>query len=83
MWEPRRLTTLWAFTACYRDSLTLTMAMFMKCSFDLQRRVVRRQSHVSEEHISFIFDPEDGDNMFLRTTRCYNPESRALRQDNQ
>jgi hypothetical protein len=22
MWEPRRLTTLWAFTACYRDSIT-------------------------------------------------------------
>jgi hypothetical protein len=22
MWEPRRLTTLWAFTACYRDSYT-------------------------------------------------------------
>jgi hypothetical protein len=21
-WEPRRLTTLWAFTACYRDSFT-------------------------------------------------------------
>jgi hypothetical protein len=21
MWEPRRLTTLWAFKACYRDSL--------------------------------------------------------------
>jgi hypothetical protein len=20
MWEPRRLTTLWAFTACYRDN---------------------------------------------------------------
>jgi hypothetical protein len=20
MWEPRRLTTLWAFTACYRDT---------------------------------------------------------------
>jgi hypothetical protein len=20
MWEPRRLTTLWAFMACYRDS---------------------------------------------------------------
>jgi hypothetical protein len=20
MWEPRRLTTLWTFTACYRDS---------------------------------------------------------------
>jgi hypothetical protein len=23
MWEPRRLTTLWAFTACYRYSLNL------------------------------------------------------------
>jgi hypothetical protein len=22
MWEPRRLTTLWPFTACYRDSFT-------------------------------------------------------------
>jgi hypothetical protein len=22
MWEPRRLTTLWATTACYRDSCT-------------------------------------------------------------
>jgi hypothetical protein len=22
MWEPRRLTTLWAFTACYRDTIT-------------------------------------------------------------
>jgi hypothetical protein len=22
MWEPRRLTSLWAFTACYRDSFT-------------------------------------------------------------
>jgi hypothetical protein len=24
MWEPRRLTTLWAFTACYRDSFAFT-----------------------------------------------------------
>jgi hypothetical protein len=23
MWEPRRLATLWAFTACYRASFTL------------------------------------------------------------
>jgi hypothetical protein len=22
MWKPRRLTTLWAFTACYRDNFT-------------------------------------------------------------
>jgi hypothetical protein len=25
MWEPRRLTSLWASTACYRDSFTFTM----------------------------------------------------------
>jgi hypothetical protein len=25
MWEPRRLTTLWAFMACYRDSFTFTL----------------------------------------------------------
>jgi hypothetical protein len=24
MWEPQHLTTLWAFTACYRDSFTFT-----------------------------------------------------------
>jgi hypothetical protein len=24
MWEPQRLTTLWAFTVCYRDSFTFT-----------------------------------------------------------
>jgi hypothetical protein len=23
MWDPQRLTTLWAFTACYRDSFTI------------------------------------------------------------
>jgi hypothetical protein len=28
-WDPRRLTTLWAFTACYRDSFTYLAA----CSF--------------------------------------------------
>jgi hypothetical protein len=27
MWEPRRLTTLWAFTACYRDSLTFQILL--------------------------------------------------------
>jgi hypothetical protein len=26
MWEPRRLTTLWAFTACYRDSFTFFLS---------------------------------------------------------
>jgi hypothetical protein len=25
MWEPQHLTTLWASTACYRDSFTLAL----------------------------------------------------------
>jgi hypothetical protein len=25
IWEPRRLTTLWASTACYRDSVTFIL----------------------------------------------------------
>jgi hypothetical protein len=25
MWEPQRLTTLWASMACYRDSFTVTL----------------------------------------------------------
>jgi hypothetical protein len=28
MWEPRNLTTLWAFTACYRDSFYLTISYY-------------------------------------------------------
>jgi hypothetical protein len=28
MWEPRRLTTLWASTACYRDSFTFFSPLF-------------------------------------------------------
>jgi hypothetical protein len=29
IWEPRRLTTLWTFTACYRYSFTLSYAITM------------------------------------------------------
>jgi hypothetical protein len=28
MWDPRRLTTLWAFKACYRDSLIFVLFLF-------------------------------------------------------
>jgi hypothetical protein len=28
MWEPRRLTTLWAFMACYRNSFTFSYFKF-------------------------------------------------------
>jgi hypothetical protein len=30
MWQPRRLTTLWAFTACYRDSFTFYLFTCLK-----------------------------------------------------
>jgi hypothetical protein len=30
MWEPRHLTTLWAFTGCYRDSFTFLLFMIVK-----------------------------------------------------
>jgi hypothetical protein len=30
MWGPGRLTTLWAFTACYKDSFTL------KCNYEYE-----------------------------------------------
>jgi hypothetical protein len=30
IWEPRRLTTLWASTACYRDSFTLYIENVIK-----------------------------------------------------
>jgi predicted DNA-binding transcriptional regulator len=32
MWDPQRLTTLWAFTACYRDSFTLLYLVVWKQS---------------------------------------------------
>jgi hypothetical protein len=30
MWEPQRLTTLWAFTVCYRDSFTFLLLKWTK-----------------------------------------------------
>jgi hypothetical protein len=29
MWKPRRLTTLWASTACYKDSFTYLLCLFL------------------------------------------------------
>jgi hypothetical protein len=33
MWKPRRLTTIWAFTACYRGSFTFTFSLYIQPSF--------------------------------------------------
>jgi hypothetical protein len=32
MWEPRRLTTPWAFTDCCRDSFTFFFFTLLRCS---------------------------------------------------
>jgi hypothetical protein len=41
MWEPRHLTTLWAYTVCYRDNFTIfltwnhtTIILFLTFGFD-------------------------------------------------
>jgi hypothetical protein len=35
MWEPRRLITLWASTACYRDSFTIFFTFLSKVHFNI------------------------------------------------
>jgi hypothetical protein len=50
MWEPRRLTTLWAFTASYKDSFTfflnmlvtslITFIFFLKICYEYQHVVI-------------------------------------------
>jgi hypothetical protein len=59
MWEPRRLTTLWAFTAYYRDSFYLTVynynvqmkedEMYGACS-----------THEREEHSTITVGKSEG-----------------------
>jgi hypothetical protein len=53
MWEPRRLTTLWASTACYRDSFTFT-CKWKQSIFALIEGVgltgVCRKLHIEEVH---------------------------------
>jgi hypothetical protein len=41
MWDPQRLRTLWAFTACYRDSFTYflrTVAVFCSRTFKISEK---------------------------------------------
>jgi hypothetical protein len=40
MWEHQRLTNLWAFTACYRDSFTLPLAQAGSNTSTVALRVV-------------------------------------------
>jgi hypothetical protein len=45
MWEPQRLTTLLAFTACYRDSVTFfTFTDDMLPAFTMVQQIMRELS---------------------------------------
>jgi hypothetical protein len=40
MWEPQRLTNLWAFTACYRDSFLYLLPTWHKTDHLLQPVII-------------------------------------------
>jgi hypothetical protein len=53
MWEPRRFTTLWAFTACYRDSFTFLhyIIIIPKCPYT--DKMVARKHNQDSQWLSF------------------------------
>jgi hypothetical protein len=51
MWEPRRLTTLWPFTACYRDSFTffyLLLKIYKYCAMKPYTLTRMSQSRINK-----------------------------------
>jgi hypothetical protein len=48
MWKPRRLTTLWASTACYRDSFTFFKKRFYNCTKLISRFLTFVQLYSNE-----------------------------------
>jgi hypothetical protein len=56
MWEPRLLTTLWASTACYRDSFTFTFIGFTDY-LDTQFVSTRIYNGLTELHTPAIIVP--------------------------
>jgi hypothetical protein len=66
MWEPRRLTTLWSFSACYRDSFNF----FFSTPYSFGYKVLKAETtsntvfqdimaiKISEEYIASNFRVE-------------------------
>jgi hypothetical protein len=50
-WEPRRLTTLWAFMACYKDSFTF---LFIKLLSDRGKTCILIEMLEVERHLQDI-----------------------------
>jgi hypothetical protein len=92
MWDPQRLTTLWASTACYRDSFTLLVLCYTSIFCDITRcsslKVNRHFGCLL--HVGFLlvlpFDLEDRGEMFLlhfqHILRHCIPEDRTLKKLN-
>jgi hypothetical protein len=60
MWEPRRLTTLWASTECYRDSYNFLLFFFvfyavLAISKGSWRLVLPRTSYCIHMFIPYLF----------------------------
>jgi hypothetical protein len=45
MWDPQRLTTLWAFTACYKDSFTFFFYLLLRWRYCLLLTTYRHGPH--------------------------------------
>jgi hypothetical protein len=57
MWVPRRLTTLWASMACYRDSFTFTFALKRSTPFHLSAHSRRFSSRLDYAYGGNEYEP--------------------------
>jgi hypothetical protein len=60
MWEPRRLTNLWASTACYRDSFTFFFYLYLILKLFLQAtyKLLNSEREVSTLKILHSFEQD-------------------------
>jgi hypothetical protein len=54
MWEPRRLTTLWAFMAYYRDSFTIYITIHFYCTYFFNSNHPLKQTYVNISYLSTV-----------------------------
>jgi hypothetical protein len=54
MWEPRPLTPLWAFTACYRESFSLLTFLLPIWSDHYANLFTLSQSHIYKLRLLFV-----------------------------
>jgi hypothetical protein len=80
MWGTRHLTTLWAFTACYRDSFTFTFTFYWKGRRNPVERWVCLQSRIlftSNDRVimkimaNFDFERSEGRGGYIKKITMY------------